>query len=70
MSQKVNLLQQVSVLQQNIQQQQQQQQQSSNTTKTSSTNSISRRPRQRTNTSFYCWSHGVCAHASPNYNSK
>ena len=58
-SQMVDFLQKMSVMQQKINDQQ-----SSTTSLTTSTNSSSRR-RRRTNISFYCWSHGACAQPSP-----
>ena len=65
MAQMMQMLQQMSTIQQKLQ---------SNSTSTSitsnSTGSSSRRRRQRTNTSFYCWSHGACAHPSAECNSK
>ena len=65
MAQMMQMLQQMSTIQQQLQ---------SNSTSTSitsnSTGSSSRRRRQRTNTLFYCWSHGACAHPSAECNSK
>ena len=65
MSQMVELLQQMSTMQKTIQEQQN----SGNTSMTSSHSSSSRR-RKRINISFYCWTHGACAHPSPECKNK
>ena len=65
MSQMVDLLQKMSTMQQKMQNQQS----SSTTSISSSSNSGSRRCRI-TNISFYCWSHGACAHPSAEYKIK
>ena len=64
MNQMVELLQQMSTMQQQLQQQ------ASTSSSITTNSSNSRRRRIRTNTSFYCWSHGACAHPSPQCKSK
>ena len=64
MAQMVDLLQKMTVMQQKMSDQQ------SSTPSLSTTTSSSSRRRRRTNISFYCWSHGACAHPSPDCKSK
>ena len=65
MEQMMHLLQQMSVMQQQMHSQS-----PTSTVTSNSSNSSSRRRRTRTTTSFYCWSHGACAHPSSTCNSK
>ena len=65
MEQMMQLLQQMSTMQQQMQYTS-----PSSTMSNASSTSSSRRRRTRTTTSFYCWSHGACAHPSAACNSK
>ena len=65
MSQMMQLLQQMPSVQQQLQSQS-----TASTVTSSSTSSSSRRRCHRTNISFYCWSHGACAHPSPECKNK
>ena len=65
MPQMMELLKQMSTVQQQIQSQS-----ASSTVTSNTTSSSSRRRRHRTNISFYCWSHGACAHPSPECKNK
>ena len=61
MAQMVQMMEQMNTLQQKLQ---------VNTSDTSTTTPTTSKRRRRTNFSFYCWSHGACAHPSPECRSK